>query len=173
MLISKKMAGAINEQIGHEFEAELQYVAISFYFAKEGLPELSKKFAAQAMEERDHALRFVNYLHDTDAELQIPQVAAPRPTFKSAADAVELSLNQEKTVTRQISGLMDLALKESDHTTQTFLQWFVTEQLEEIASMETLLRVVQRAGEERLLLVEEFLVRGKGNLTAAPKQFKD
>jgi ferritin len=68
---------------------------------------------------------------------------------------------------------MDLALKESDHLTQTFLQWFITEQLEEIASMETLLRVVQRAGEERLLLVEEFLVRGKGNLAAAPKAFKD
>jgi ferritin len=173
MLISKRMAAAINEQIGHEFEAELQYVAISFYFNKEGLPELSRKFATQAVEERDHAMRLVNYLHDTDAELVIPQVAAPRPTFKSAADAVELSLNQEKTVTKQINALTDLALKESDHMTQTFLQWFITEQLEEIASMETLLRVVQRAGEERLLLVEEFLVRGKGNLSAAPKAFKD
>jgi bacterioferritin B len=173
MLISKKMAAAINEQVGREFGAELQYVAIASYFAREGLNSLAQKFYSQAAEERDHAMRFVQFLNDTDSELNIPAVAAPRPTFKSAADAVELSLNQEKAVTRQINELVELALKESDHLTHNFLQWFIKEQLEEIASMDTLLRIVQRAGEERLLLVEEFLVRSKGNMSGAPKEFSD
>jgi ferritin len=71
-------------------------------------------------------------------------------------------LNWEVTVTKQINGLVDLAIKENDHITRNFLQWFVNEQLEEVSSMETLLSIVRRAGEGGLLFVEEYLARRKG-----------
>jgi bacterioferritin B len=159
MLISQKTNDAINEQIGHEFGASLQYVAIAAYFDRDGLPRLAQHFYRQAEEERDHAMRFVNYIVDASGKLVIPAIPAPKSDFKSAEEAVQLSLDWELNVTRQINGLMDLAIKETDHTTQNFLQWFVTEQLEEVSSMETLLSIVRRAGEGGLLFVEDYLAR--------------
>ena len=162
MLISDKMAAAINTQIGNEFGACLQYVAIGAHFGSENLPELSKHFHRQAMEEKDHALRLVNYVVDAGARVEIPAIPAVKSEFKSAEEAVQLSLNWEVTVTKQINGLVDLAIKENDHITRNFLQWFVNEQLEEVSSMETLLSIVRRAGEGGLLFVEEYLARRKG-----------
>jgi ferritin len=159
MLISKKMAAAINKQIGNEFGASLQYVSIGAHFGNESLPELSKFFHAQANEERDHALKFVNYLVDAGSAVEVPAVPAPQSGFANAEEAVKLSLEWELTVTRQISGLVELARAEKDHITENFLQWFVTEQLEEVSTMDNLLRMVRRAGEKGLLFVEEYLVR--------------
>lgn len=159
MLISQKMNAAINEQIGNEFAASLQYVAIASHFASEGLSELAAKFYAQADEERDHAMRFVRYVVDAGGQVAIPAIAAPKAQFKSVEEAVRLSLEWEKTVTRQINGLVELAMKESDFIAQNFLGWFVREQLEEVSSMDNLLKVVQRAGEKNLLYVESYLAR--------------
>ncbi|MBM3881595.1 MAG: ferritin [Verrucomicrobia bacterium] len=159
MLISEKMTAAINEQVGHEFAASLQYVAIGSHFASEGLSELAAKFYRQADEEREHAMRFVKYLSEAGGPLKIPAIPAPQPTFKSVEEAVRLSLDWEKTVTQQINQLMDLAVKETDYLTQTFLGWFVREQLEEVSSMDNLLKVVQRAGEKNLIYVEGYLAR--------------
>ena len=114
MLISDKMAAAINTQIGNEFGACLQYVSIAAHFGTENLPELSKHFHKQAMEEKDHALRFVNYVVDAGARVVIPAIPAPKSGFKTAEEAVQLSLDWEETVTKQISGLVDLAIKEND-----------------------------------------------------------
>lgn len=162
MLISEKMAAAINTQIGNEFGASLQYVSIGAHFGSENLPELSKHFHKQAAEERDHALRLVNYLVDAGSRVRIPAVPAPKADFKSAEEAVQLSLSWELTVTKQINELVDLTISEKDHTTRNFLQWFVNEQLEEVSSMETLLSIVRRAGESGLLFVEDYLARRGG-----------
>jgi ferritin len=159
MLIGQKMNEAINEQVGREFGASLQYVAIAAHFDVQNLPRLAKHFYRQAEEERDHAMRFIRYLVDAGAKVAIPAVAAPKSEFATAEEAVRLSLAWEEGVTRQIHALLGLALKEDDYTTQQFLQWFVEEQLEEVSSMDRLLSVVRRAGEGGLLLVEEFLAR--------------
>lgn len=159
MLISQKMNEAINEQVGREFGASHQYVAIAAHFDVQNLPRLAKHFYRQAEEERDHAMRFIRYLVDAGAKVTIPAVAAPKSEFATAEEAVQLSLTWEEEVTRQIHTLLALALKENDYTTQQFLQWFVEEQLEEVSSMDRLLSVVRRAGEGGLLLVEEFLAR--------------
>lgn len=166
MLISDKMTAALTEQIGNEFAASLQYSAIAAYFAAESLPELSGKFMAQATEERDHALKLVDYVVDSGGHVEFPSVPGPRSTFGSAEEAVQLALDSELDVTKQINRLMDLAASESDHAAQTFLQWFVNEQREEVASMDTLLKIVQRAGETGLLFVEEYLARN--GLAPAP-----
>jgi ferritin len=165
MLISKKMVAAINKQIGNEFGASLQYVAIAAYFGSDSLPELSQHFNNQALEERDHAMKFVNYVVDAGGQVEVPAVPAPKSRFTSADEAVKLSLDWEITVTKQVSGLVDLAAKENDHTTHSFLQWFVNEQLEEVSSMETLLKIIRRAG-ANLLFVEDYLAR-RGSKPAA------
>ncbi|MDR7497888.1 MAG: ferritin [Armatimonadota bacterium] len=159
MQISQKMNKAINEQIGREFGASLQYVAIAAYFDGQSLPQLARYFYKQADEERGHAMRFIGYLLDAGAGVNIPAVSGPKAEFGSAEECVKLSLRWEQEVTKQIYGLMELAIKESDYTTQQFLQWFISEQLEEVSSMEKLLAVVRRAGEGGLLLVEDYLAR--------------
>lgn len=162
MLISRNMNKAINEQIGNEFAASLQYVSIASHFANEGLMELAAKFYAQATEERDHAMRFVRYIVDAGGRVEIPAIAAPKHSFQSVEEAVKLSLNWEQEVTGQINGLMELAIKESDHITHQILNWFLQEQLEEVSSMDNLLKVVQRAGEDNIIYVETYLTREHG-----------
>src|SRR5688500_15449881 len=160
MLISKAMNDAINEQIGHEFGAMLQYVAIATYFDGEGLPRLARHFYRQAEEERAHAMRVVDYVVEVGGTVAIPALPAVKSGFASAEEAVQLSLDQELTVTRQINALMDQAIAGNDHAARTMLEWFVTEQVEEVSSMETLLRMVQRAGDSGLLFVESYLAQG-------------
>ena len=170
MLFSEKMNTAINQQIGHEFGASLQYVSIASYFDHEGLPELAAHFYQQADEERAHAMRFVHFVADAGGDVAIPAIPAPKHSFASAEEAVQQSLDWETTVTQQINNLVDLALKENDHITKNFLNWFVTEQLEEISTVNTLLSIVKRAGKDGLLFVETYVARGRGTATttAAP-----
>ena len=158
MLTSKKVIGAINEQIGYEFNASVQYYAIAAHFAAEALPQLSQHFFKQAEEEKGHALRFMKYIVDAGGRVMIPAIDAPKSTFKTPKDAVKLSLDQEVHVTKQINALVDLARKENDHITVNFLQWFLTEQLEEVSSMDNLLKIVERAGTD-LLQADEYLAR--------------
>ena len=167
MLISGHMLDAINQQIGREFGAMLQYVAIHSYFEEESLPELSAFFLAQSEDERSHAMRFVKYVLDARGSVKIPAIAAPRSDFRSAEDAVNQALKWETEVTGQINELVKLANKENDYTSHSFLQWFVNEQLEEVSTMDILLRTVQRAGEDRILHVEEFLARRGGHRALA------
>ena len=159
MLISKKMNAAINQQIGNEFGASMQYVAIASHFAGEGLSALAGHFYKQSDEERYHAMRFVHYLDDAGGKVEIPTITAPRTNFKDTADAIRLALSHELKVTSQINALVDLALKESDHISRDMLSWFVKEQLEEVSSMDNLLKVVERAGESNLIHVEEYVSR--------------
>jgi ferritin len=158
MLTNDKVVAAINEQIGNEFGASLQDVAIAAYFASDALPQLSQHFFKQADEEDAHALRFINYVVDVGGKVVLPAIDAPRSDFQSAEEAIKLSLDQEITVTHQINALVELARSENDFITINFLQWFLTEQLEEVSSMDTLLKIVQRAG-NNLLRVDEYLAR--------------
>ena len=149
MLISEKMVAALNTQIGNEFGAFIQYVQIASHFGRENLPELEALLPSGRRGE-EHALKIVNYVVDAGGSVAIPAIPAPQPRFKSAEEAVKLSLDWEVTVTKQINGLVDLAIAENDHTSRNFLQWFVAEQLEEVSSMDMLLSMVRRAGEQGL-----------------------
>jgi ferritin len=160
MLISKEMQSRINEQVGNELLASHQYLLIATYFDSEGLPSLAQHFYKQSIEERDHALRFIKYLVEADAPVKIPAIPAPRAAFKSATDAVTLALDSEKRVTKQISEIVDLAVKQRDHSSKNMLEWFVNEQREEMSSMDTLLRMVKRAGESGMFFVDNFLLQG-------------
>lgn len=156
-LISKKVAAALNAQIGLEFLASLQYEAIAAWFKLEGLPRLNAHFSKQAGEERDHAHRFIKYLLDAGMELNLPAIPAPKCKFKNAEEAAQLALDHELKVTDSIKNLLNLAEKENDRFTQNSLQWFINEQLEEVSSADELLQIISRAGDAGMLFVEHYL----------------
>jgi ferritin len=159
MLLKQSVVDAINRQVVEEFTASLQYTAVALYFDSETLPELSKFFHAQAAEEHGHAMKLLQYINDAGGGAVVPATHEVKNHFETAAEAVQLALDQELKVTEQINALVDLAIKENDHLSRQFLQWFVAEQLEEVSSMTDLLNVVKRAGEANLLLVEDYLAR--------------
>jgi bacterioferritin B len=146
----------LNAQIGREFGASQQYVAIAVYYDAETLPNLAAHFYRQAVEERNHAMMIVQYLLDAGEAVTIPGVEAPRTEFADAVAPVALALEQERTVTDQIVALARLAREEGDLVGEQFLHWFLEEQREEVSSMSALLRTVERAG-DNVLLVEQFL----------------
>ena len=158
MLISKELEAAMNAQVGREFGASLQYVNIASYFDADDLPQLAAFFYRQAEEEKMHAMKFVHYIVEAGGQVRVPAVDEPKYDFRSAKEAAQAALNWEEEVTRQINDLMDLAIKQNDHIGQEFLRWFVSEQLEEVSTMSTLLATISRA-DDNMLWVEDYLAR--------------
>jgi ferritin len=152
---------ALNGQVGYEFAASQQYIAIAVYYECENLPQLAAHFYRQAVEERNHAMMMVQYLLDADEDVVIPGVEAPQTSFADVVAPVALALEQEKRVTGQIVDLVKLARNEGELVGEQFLHWFLQEQREEVASMTELLAVVER-GKDNLLSVEETLSRARG-----------
>ena len=148
----------LNEQVGHEFAASQQYVAIAVHYDAQTLPRLAAHFYRQAVEERNHAMMIVQYLLDADEPIVIPGVEAPQTEFADVVEPVRLALEQEKRVTEQISDLAKLARTEGDLVGEQFLHWFLQEQREEISSMAALLTVVERS-RDNVMLIEDFLAR--------------
>ena len=148
----------LNAQVGHEFGASQQYVAIAVYYDAQTLPRLAAHFYRQAVEERNHAMMIVQYLLDADDRIVIPGVEAPQTDFADVVEPVRLALEQEKRVTEQISDLAKLARTEGDLVGEQFLHWFLQEQREEISSMAALLTVVERS-RDNVMLIEDFLAR--------------
>ena len=153
----------LREQIRSEFTASQQYIAIAVHFDGEDLPQLAKHFYAQSVEERNHAMMLVRYLLDRDVEVEVPGVDAVRNLFDTPSDALRAALDQERAVTDQITRLASVAREEGDYVGEQFMQWFLKEQVEEVAQISTLVRVADRAG-ANLFHIEDFVAR---ELTAA------
>jgi bacterioferritin B len=148
----------LNDQIAHEFGAHQQYVAIAVHYDAETLPRLAAFFYAQALEERNHAMMMVQYLLDAGVDVTIPGVEAPRSGFADIVEPVALALEQERRVSGQIEELAKVARESGDYLSEQFTLWFLKEQVEEVATMSDLLRVVERS-RENPMWVEEYLVR--------------
>ena len=157
MLISQKLQDALNQQIGNEFGASLEYLQIASYFESGDMLKLAQIFFTQSDEERMHAMKLLNYVLDTGGEVTIPAIPQPKAKFDSPADAVQTALDWEVTVTKQINGLMDIAVEEKDYIAQEFLTWFVNEQLEEISKMSTILNIIKRSP-DNMLMAETYIV---------------
>jgi ferritin len=156
----------LNEQIGHEFAAHQQYVACAVHYDAETLPQLARFFYRQALEERDHAMMMVQYLLDAAQPVQIPGVAAPQVEFADVVAPVALALDQERRVTEQINALAATARSEGDYTSEQFMQWFIKEQVEEVATMSDLLRVIERSRQSPMD-VETWMAREHGSAASA------
>ena len=152
---------ALNAQIGNELAAHNQYLAVAVHFDALTMPRMAAFFYAQALEEREHAMMMVQYLLDTDADVTIPGVDAPESAFADVVAPLELALDQEKRVTGQINTLLRIAREENDFASEQFMQWFIKEQVEEVAKMSDLLTVVRRNRDD-IEDIEEYVAREQG-----------
>ena len=148
----------LNEQIGREYAASQQYVAIAVHYDALTLPRLAGFFYTQAVEERNHAMMFVRYLLDTDCQVRVPGIDEPKTELGDIVEPVALALEQERTVGEEIAALAALAREEGDYQSEHFLGWFLKEQIEEVSTMSGLLNVVERT-RDRPDLAEEHLAR--------------
>lgn len=162
-MLSERFVDALNEQIGREFAAAHQYVAIGAYYDAQTYPRLGRFFFDQASEERDHAMRMVSYLTERGAAMRLGEVPAPRSTFDDHVVPIRLALEQERKVSVDIGRLLATARETNDFASEIFMQWFVEEQVEEEATMESLLAVAERVRELPMLL-EEFVARDREHL---------
>lgn len=145
-------------QVGHEFTASQQYISIAVWFDTNDLPQLAKRFYAQATEERGHAMMMIQYLIDKGSAAYVPRIGEIVTEFSTVNEPIELALAQEKTVTDQITSLARTARADGDYIGEQFVGWFLQEQVEEVASMRSLLNIAHRAGGE-LFDVEEYVAR--------------
>jgi ferritin len=157
-MAAKSFAAALNEQIANEFAAHQQYIGAAVYYDSETLPRLAAFFYRQAVEERNHAMMMVQYLLDTNEEVRIPDIEAKRTSFDDAVAPVRMALEQEERVGEEINALFKLARENGEYRAEQFMQWFVKEQVEEVALMQDLLNVVERSSQD-LLLVEDYIAR--------------
>ncbi|HEX5990815.1 MAG TPA: ferritin [Solirubrobacterales bacterium] len=156
----EKFADALNAQIANEFAASQQYVAAAVYYDAATLPRLAAFFYRQALEEREHAMMMIRYLLDVGEEVRIPDIKAQQTSFADGSAPVRMALEQERRVSDEIFALFELAREIKDYRAEHFLQWFVKEQVEEVALMGDLLNVVERS-KDNLLLAEDFIAREK------------
>ena len=159
---AERFVEQLNTQIGNEFAAHQQYVACAVYYDALTMPQMARFFYDQAVEERGHAMMMVQYLLDSDAPVVIPGVTAPTVDFADIVAPVELALEQERRVTHQINELTRIAREESDFASDQFMQWFIKEQVEEVATMSDLVTVVRRARND-IEAIEEYVQREQGN----------
>jgi len=166
-VVAARFAEQLNTQIGNELAAHNQYLSCAVYYDALTMPQMAAFFYGQALEERDHALMMVQYLLDTDADVVIPGVEAPVPAFDDVIAPVSLALAQEKRVTEQINALLRTAREEGDFASEQFMQWFIKEQVEEVATMSDLLAVVTRNRND-VEDIEEYVAREQSGDNADP-----
>ncbi|HWJ81348.1 MAG TPA: ferritin [Nocardioides sp.] len=166
-MAAKRFTDQLNVQIGNEFAAHNQYLACAVHFDALTMPQMAAFFYAQALEEREHAMMMIKYLLDTDAPVEIPGVDAPVARFDDVVAPVELALEQERRVTEQINDLLRIAREEYDFASEQFMQWFIKEQVEEVATMSDLLTVVTRSKDD-INAIEDWVARESGGGEADP-----
>ena len=150
MMISEAMNARLNRQIAAEFSAAHSYLAMACALDRMGLKILAKWFLAQSEEEREHAMKILRYVQEVGGTVTLEDIAKPAPKFKNVEAVVQAALQSEQNVTQMINELVALAESEKDYATRSFLNWFVDEQVEEVASMTDLLALVQLAGDNML-----------------------
>ena len=166
-MTAPRFVDQLNEQIGNEFAAHHQYMACAIHYDALTMPQTAAFFYGQALEERDHALMMVRFLLDTDAQVRIPGVEAPRSDFGDVVEPIELALAQEKRVSEQVFALTRTAREENDFAAEQFMQWFIKEQVEEVATMSDLLTVATRSRDD-VEAIEEYVRREQNGAGADP-----
>jgi len=147
-MLSKKMVNVLNEQINKEIYSAYLYMSMSAYSEYIGLKGFANWFMVQYQEEMTHAMRIYKYINDHGAQVKLMAIEKPPTEFESPMDMFEKTLKHEKFVTKSINDLVDLAIEENDHATQIFLQWFVTEQIEEEANDNEIIAKLKLVGKE-------------------------
>jgi ferritin len=146
-MLSKKLEDAINAQINKELYSAYFYLGMSAYCNTLDLDGFENFFHVQYLEETFHGMKLYNYLLDRSGKVVLSKIDTPPQDFKSPLDVFEQTLEHEKIVTKSINDLMDLATKENDHATMSFLKWYVDEQVEEEATITKLVNKMKLIGD--------------------------
>jgi len=163
-MISKTMEQAINEQINKELYSSYLYLSMAAYFEGKNLPGFATWMRVQADEEREHGMKFFEYLVDRGGNVELKPIAGPATVWKTSLDAFKQVQEHEAFVTASINALYELALKEKDYPTQVLLQWFITEQVEEeknAAEIVQQIELIDAKGTAVLMLDHQLGKRGK------------
>jgi ferritin len=147
-MLSKKMEEALNEQINKEMYSAYLYMSMSAHSTNAGLLGFANWFMVQYKEEMEHAMKIYDYVNNQGGRVKLKTIEEPLSTFKDAMDMFQKTLKHEQFITKSINELVDLAFKERDHATQIFLQWFVTEQIEEEGNDNDIIAKLKLAGDE-------------------------
>lgn len=146
-MASEKLMKALNDQLNFEYESANYYLAMAAYCADIDFEGIENFFNVQAEEERFHATKFYDYINDIDGRAKIQAMEEPKNDFDSILDAFKTALEHEKKVTERINNLMAMAHEENDYATISFLNWFVDEQVEEEATMKTIIAKLEKIGD--------------------------
>jgi ferritin len=161
--IGKAMQEAMNEQINKEFFSSYLYLSMAAYFEDKNLMGFAHWMRLQADEEREHAMKFYNYILDAGGRVYLKAIEAPETDWKSNLQVAEQVAEHESKVTASIHGLYELALKEKDYPAQVMLHWFINEQVEEeknAAELVAKLRLIEERGTAVLMLDHRLSKRG-------------
>ncbi len=157
-MLSQTMNDALNEQVKWEFFSGFLYLSMSAFCAEQGLSGFASWMRLQADEEHTHAMKIYDFILERGGSVKMQALDAPKTSFASPLDVFEYGFKHEQEVTRLINNLVDLAIQEKDHATNIFLQWFVTEQVEEEDSFSDVLaklRLVGGQGEGLFMIDKE------------------
>ncbi|QBG47281.1 ferritin [Verrucomicrobia bacterium S94] len=158
-MISKKMQDALNEQVNKEFYSAYMYLAMSAYSNSLGLPGFAHWMRMQYEEEIMHVTKMYDYIQNQGGIVTLKAIEQPPQKYGSPLDIFEKTLEHEQFVTNLIHRLMDLAVEERDYATQTFLQWYVSEQVEEEANVNDIVSPLRMVGEDKggLMMIDQQL----------------
>jgi ferritin len=145
-MLSKELEKEINVQINKELYSAYFYLAMAAWCDDENLEGFSNFFKAQAEEEVAHAMKFYGYMNERGNRVVLDAIDKPKSDFKDLEEIFALGLEHEKYVTGRIYELVNLAIKEKDHASKTFLDWYVSEQVEEEASFDGILKKIRLIG---------------------------
>jgi ferritin len=152
-MLSDKMQDALNKQINAELYSSYIYLAMSAYFESINLSGFAHWMRVQSREEMGHAMKIYGYIHGRRGRVTLQAIDTPPAEWDSPLVAFEAAFNHEVTVTGMIDKLVKLAASEGDEATGIFLQWFVTEQLEEEASADKVVQQLKLIGDRDYLLL--------------------
>ena len=162
-MLNKAVQNAINDQIKQEFYSAYLYLAMSGYCETINLPGFAHWMRVQYQEELVHALKFFDFVNDREGSVELQAIEQPPSEFQSPLDIFQRSLEHERKISSLIHKLYELAVKEKDYPTQTLLQWFITEQVEEEKNAGQIVEQLKMTGGEpsALLLLDRDLA-GRG-----------
>jgi ferritin len=168
-MLSEKMQAALNDQINAELYSSYLYLSMAAYFEAENLNGFANWMHIQEREENGHAMKFYAFVNQRRGRVELHPIEGPKTSWKSPLEVFEDSLKHERKITGLINKLVDLAIEEHDHATNSFLKWFVDEQVEEEANVDAVIQDLKRAGKsaEALFMLDRELA---GRVSAADEE---
>ena len=170
--MDKSIEQAFNEQVNAEFYSQYLYLSMANYLTSQGLDGMAHWMRIQVDEERAHAIRFIDYIHERNGRVVLNQIDQPKIEWESPLEVFRDAYEHECMITAKINALVDLAIKQNDHATAAFLQWFVTEQVEEEANASAIVSRLERIGDHGMgmLMVDQQLGQRPAADTSEPAQ---